>query len=279
MTPRIDAHQHFWRYQTEEYRWIDASMAPLQRDFMPPQLAKERAALGIDGSVLVQARQSQQETQWLLELSADDPAIAAVVGWIDLAAGELPHELEKLAMQPKLRGFRHQIQDESDPAGWMQQVAIGRGMQQIQRQGYVYDLLVTHRQLAAAHRFAARHDNHWLVLDHFGKPDLSAGVSAWVAAVAPLAAMPHVCCKLSGLLTEPQPDGGNLIDYYSAALELFGSERLMFGSDWPVCLLNGGYHHGWQLCQRAIVDLPAGQQAAILGANACRIYLNEGVQQ
>ncbi|QUG75304.1 amidohydrolase family protein [Erwinia sp. E602] len=276
MPLRIDAHQHYWRYQPAEYGWISDAMPQLRQDFLPPQLGALLAERGLDGAVLVQARQHWQETQWLLQLSRDHREILAVVGWVDLAGEALAASLEEVSGQAKLRGFRHQIQDEADGAGWMQQPAVTRGMQQIQRAGYVYDLLVTHDQLAAATAFAARHDRGALVLDHFGKPDIAAGVAQWVRQVTPLAALPHVSCKLSGLLTEPRPAGcgdAELLAFYDAALQLFGPERLLFGSDWPVCLLDGPYQHGWQLCQQAIATLSADEQAAILGGNASRIYL------
>lgn len=276
MPLRIDAHQHFWRYQPAEYGWISDSMPQLRQDFLPPQLAPLLAERGLDGAVLVQARQHWQETRWLMQLSRDHREILAVVGWVDLAGEALAASLEEVAGQTALRGFRHQIQDEADGAGWMQQAAVTRGMQQIQRAGYVYDLLVTHDQLAVAAQFAARHDQGAIVLDHFGKPDIAAGVAQWVRQVTPLAALPHVSCKLSGLLTEPRPAGcgdAELLAFYDAALQLFGPERLLFGSDWPVCLLDGPYQHGWQLCQQAIAGLSADEQAAILGGNASRTYL------
>lgn len=276
MPLRIDAHQHFWRYQPSEYAWIGDGMRQLRDDFLPPQLAPLLAERGLDGAIAVQARQSGQETRWLLELSREHDEILAVVGWIDLAGPALAASLEEVAGQAKLRGFRHQIQDEADGAGWMRQDAVAQGMRQIQQAGYVYDLLVTHRQLAAAAEFAARHDGGPLVLDHFGKPDIAAGVAQWVEQVTPLAALPHVSCKLSGLLTEPRPAGStdaDLLAFYRAALDLFGPQRLLFGSDWPVCLLDGPYQHGWDLCRQAIAGLSAAEQAAILGGNAGRIYL------
>ncbi|HGY5900415.1 TPA: amidohydrolase, partial [Serratia marcescens] len=170
---------------------------------------------------------------------------------------------------------RHQVQDEADPAAWLARPEVERGMQTLQRAGYVYEILVTHRHLAAAAAFATRHDEHWLVLDHFGKPDIARGVRHWAQQIRPLAALPHVACKLSGLITEA-PGGRwraeELLPFFDAALEAFGPQRLMFGSDWPVCLLAGDYRQVVQLCERALLTLGAAEQAAIWGDTARRIY-------
>ncbi|WLS79858.1 amidohydrolase family protein [Erwinia pyri] len=281
MTLRIDAHQHFWRYQPQEYGWISGEMARLKHDFLPSQLAAELAAQQIQGSVAVQARQTPEETRWLLSLAERSPEIKAVVGWIDLQQPDLSPQLEAFNGQPLLRGFRHLIQDEADPAEWMAQAAIKPAMQALQQQEYVWDLLVTHRHLAEAALFAARFDRHQIVLDHLGKPDLAAGAQQWAKQIAPLAALPHVSCKLSGLLTEPRPAGygvNDLLPFVEAALEAFGSERIMVGSDWPVCLLAGEYQDAWQSVQQALSPLTLSEQAAITGGNACRIYrIEDGI--
>lgn len=275
MTLRIDAHQHFWHWQPQQYAWITADMARLRQDFLPPQLAVELAAQQIDGSLLVQARQSDQETDWLLALADATAFVKGVVGWLDLQSPAFEARLDRLTDRNGLRGFRHQIQDEASPAQWMALPRVNLAVDSLQRHGYVWELLVRHRQLADAALFAARHDDHYLVLDHMGKPDLAAGAGHWAKQIAPLAAMPHVSCKLSGLLTEPRPAGfcpDDLMPFIDAALEAFGSDRLLAGSDWPVCLLAGDYVQGWQLIGRAIAGLTAGEQAAICGGNACRLY-------
>lgn len=280
MTLRIDAHQHFWRYSPAEYGWINGEMKVLRQDFLPQQLAGGLAAQRVDGTVLVQARQTAEETAWLLSQAKGSDRVRAVVGWVALTARDLPQQLEQYRREPLLRGFRHLIQDEADPDGWMKLDAVNAGLRQVQQQGYVYDLLVTHRNLEEATRFAARHDRGPVVLDHLGKPDIAAGAKAWAAQIAPLAALPHVSCKISGLLTEPRPPGcapGDLLPFIDAALALFGSDRLLMGSDWPVCLLAASYEEAWQFGERAISPLSASEQADILGGNACRIYRIDGV--
>jgi L-fuconolactonase len=242
MSLRIDAHQHLWHYQPQEYGWIGEEMARLKQDFLPLHLAPELAAQAVQGSVLVHARQTLQETRWLLEVAERAPEVKGVVGWIDLQQRDVAAQLAEFEPRSLLRGFRHLIQDEADPAQWMEQTLVTSAMQQLQRKEYVWDLLVTHQHLAEASAFAARHDGHQIVLDHLGKPDLAAGARHWAKQIAPLAALPHVSCKLSGLLTEPRPQGSTLDDllpFVDAALEAFGSERLLAGSDWPVCLLAG----------------------------------------
>ncbi len=271
---RIDSHQHFWRYRPQEYRWISDDMAMLKADFLPEQLLPTLQRHNMQSSILVQACSDIAETQWLLNLAEQTEFVRAVTGWVDLASPQLARQLETLA-HPLLRGLRHQVQDEPSPAHWLADSAVNAGVRHIQQQGYVYEMLVTHRHLADAAQFAARHDRHALVLDHFGKPDLSQGAAHWAQQIAPLAALPHVSCKISGLLTEPRPAGVTLHDllpYFEVVLEAFGSERLMFGSDWPVCLLAGHDENPWTLCEQATATLSSDEQAAIYGGNACTVY-------
>lgn len=272
---RIDAHQHFWRYQPQEYGWISDQMAVLQRDFLPGDLWPLLQQQQIDGCIAVQARQSLDETLSLLAMADANPFITGVVGWVPLTSPVLADVLAPLQDFPALRGVRHLVQDEPDPAAWLQQAALAPGMQLIQSRGYVYELLVTHRHLAEATTFAARYDRHWLVLDHLGKPDIARGAAHWARQIAPLAALPHVACKLSGLVTEAPGfrwSPALLRPFIEAALEAFGPDRLLAGSDWPVCLLAGEYADVTDLCEQALTALSDAERAAILGGNACRLY-------
>jgi len=271
---KIDAHQHFWRYTPAEYRWISDQMPVLKQNLLPEQLAPALQRHAMDGTVLVQACSSPEETRWLVHIAEQTAFVKAVIGWVDLASPRLVEALENVA-HPLLRGFRHQVQDEAQPADWLENRAINAGIRQLQRQGYVYELLVTHRHLPEAAQFAARHDQQALVLDHFGKPDLHLGPAHWAKQIAPLAALAHVSCKLSGLLTEPRPAGmtrQDLLPYFDVALHAFGPERLLFGSDWPVCLLASDYGDTVALAEQATSALSPDEQAAIFGANACRLY-------
>lgn len=270
---RIDAHHHLWRYEAAHYPWIAETMTRLQRDYLPQDLAPLLAQHQLDGAIAVQARQSVAETQQLLQWAQQLPG-TQVVGWIDVAAADLPAQLAAL-QHPRLRGFRHLVQDERDPAAWLRQPRVTHGIGQLQQHGYVWEMLVTWRHLADATPFAARHDRHWLVLDHLGKPDIARGARAWGEQVAELAAMPHVVCKLSGLVTEA-PHGqwsrAQLRPFIDEALARFGPARLMFGSDWPVCLLAAEYHEVAQLIDEATAALSADEQSAIWGNTAARVY-------
>ena len=274
---RLDAHQHFWRYDAADYPWIGRDMGCLRRDFQPDDLRPLLDAAGFDGCIAVQARACASETDQLLRLAERYPWICAVVGWVDLCASDLEQSLERWAQNPVLRGFRHQLQDESAPADFMQNPAFNRGLNTLQRQGLVYEILVKARDLGAVTELCQQHDQHHLVLDHLGKPDVQANDwKAWAQQLAPLAALPHVSCKLSGLITEAHWQdwhSAQLTPYLHTALELFGAERLMFGSDWPVCLLASDYE-----ATRALVA-SVSQHAAIWGGTACRVYNIEGVTQ
>ncbi len=221
----------------------------------------------------MQARHDENETAWLVEQVSQMVGVRGVVGWLDITAADLEDKLTQ--WRDQLCGLRHQVQDEADPAAWLEREAVSRGMRRLQQRGYSWDLLVTHRHLAAAARFAARHDDHWLVLDHFGKPDIARGAAHWAEQARPLAALPHVVGKLSGLVTEAGRGcwtEQQLLPFFDAALELFGPQRLMFGSDWPVCLLAAEYRQVYQLCETALAPLTETQRSAIWGGTACRVY-------
>ena len=280
---RLDAHQHFWRYDAAAYPWIGRDMGCLRQDFQPDDLRPLLDAAGLDGCIAVQARACASETDQLLNLAKRYPWIRAVVGWVDLCASDLEASLERWAQAPVLRGFRHQLQDESSPAGFMQKPEFQRGLATLQRRGLVYEVLVKARDLGAVTELCQQHDQHHLVLDHLGKPDVQANdLTTWTRQLAALAALPHVSCKLSGLITEAHWQHWNsaqLTPYLHTALELFGPERLMFGSDWPVCLLASEYADTCSLVDSALHRLSTSQQAAIRGGNACAIYGIKGVKQ
>ena len=280
---RLDAHQHFWRYDAAGYPWIGRDMACLRRNFTPDDLRPLLDQAGLDGCIAVQAQASTSETDRLLLLAERYPWIRAVVGWVDLCADDLEQSLERWAQASVLRGFRHQLQDESAPAAFMQRPDFNRGLALLQRRGHVYEVLIKARDLKAATALCQRHDQHHLVLDHLAKPDVQANnLREWAEQLAPLAALPHVSCKLSGLTTEAdwqQWRSDQLTPYLDTALELFGPQRLMFGSDWPVCLLASDYSTTHTLVDNVLQHLSTAVQAAIWGANACAVYGIEGVKR
>jgi L-fuconolactonase len=272
---RIDAHQHFWRYDPAEYAWIDDAMAGLRRDCLPDEAQREMARAGFEACVAVQARQTLQETRWLLALADEHPAIAGVVGWIDLQAADARQQLELCAGHPKLVGIRHIVQSETDDR-FMLRPAFCRGIALLETFGLAYDILVYSRHLATAAELAARFPGQRFVLDHLGKPDIRHGeLRAWERDIRALAACSNVSAKLSGLVTEADWMAWTARDiqpYLDVAFDCFGADRLMIGSDWPVCTVAGDYGCVMGAVSDYLADRPAQERDAVLGGNARRFY-------
>lgn len=273
---RIDSHQHFWRYSPAEYGWMDDRMTRIQRDFLPQDLAPLLAACGLDGAVAVQARSSLEETRFLLELAREHDCVKGVVGWADLCALDLDAVLDELCQEPLLRGLRHVVQDEPDD-DFLRREDFQAGVRKLAARGLVYDILIYPRQLDAAVAFAAALPDQPFVLDHLAKPDIAgARTDNWRGGFRGLAAMDHVLCKVSGMVTEAkwnawQPD--DFRAYMDEALDAFGIDRLMFGSDWPVALLAAdGYQDVYQLVADWAAQLSEDEQAKLFGGNAARFY-------
>ncbi len=266
----IDSHMHFWRYSSQEYGWIDATMRSLQRDFLPPDAAPVMRDAGMDACVAVQARQTIEETRFLLGLAAQHQFIAGVVGWVDLRAEDLDDQLAELSSHRKLVGVRHIVQAEADD--FLSRDDFRRGVAKLERYDLAYDILVYARQLPAAIDFAAALPAARVVLDHLGKPDIRAGAfDAWRRDLDRLARLPHVRAKLSGLVTEAHWASWTdeeLARYIDAALDSFGADRLMIGSDWPVCTVAATYRQVIDLVRSAIGGRRAVEQAAIMGGTA-----------
>jgi len=272
---RIDAHQHFWRYDPAQYKWIDDAMAALKRDCLPDEARREMASAGIDACVAVQARQTLDETRSLLALADASPAIAGVVGWIDLQAADARLQLELFADHQKLVGIRHIIQSEPDDR-FMLRPAFCRGIALLEEFGLAYDILVYSRHLAAAAELAERFPSQRFVLDHLGKPDIRHGeLCAWEKSLRLLADCSNVSAKLSGLVTEADWHTWSAQDirpYLDVAFDSFGAGRLMIGSDWPVCTVAGDYTRVMALVSDYLADRPAQERDAVLGGNAQRFY-------
>jgi L-fuconolactonase len=270
----IDAHQHFWRIGENDCAWPGADLAAIHRDFEPADLAPLAGAAGVEGTVLVQSQESDRDTDYLLELAARTPWVRAVVGWVDLAWLHAPTRIAELAGRPKFRGVRPMLQGlaEND---WILRSELEPAVAALVAHGLSFDALVRPRQLTALERFARRHPRLAIVIDHAAKPDIAGGGHAeWRARIAPLAGLGNVWCKLSGLLTECALGQGaaTIMPYVSDLLELFGPERLMWGSDWPVVNLASDYA-AWLDMAKALVA-PAGQDAmaAVFGRTAQSFY-------
>ncbi len=275
MPIRIDAHQHFWRYRPETHPWITASMAPLRRDFLPADLQPLLAAAGFDACVAVQAQQNVAETEWLLQLADAHPFIRGVVGWVDLCAATVAGEVRRLAAHPRLRGVRHIVQDEPDDRFLLRPEFV-RGIAALAPFDLTYDILIYARQLPAAIELVRRFPAQRFVVDHIAKPEIRARrIEPWRRDLAALAASANVACKLSGMVTEAHWQAWKPADftaYLDVVLECFGAERLMIGSDWPVCTLAGSYADVIAIVADHIRRLTLGEGDAIRGANAARIY-------
>ncbi|MDQ2840945.1 MAG: amidohydrolase family protein [Acidobacteriota bacterium] len=272
---RIDAHQHFWVYTPEQYAWIDESMASVRRDFLPPHLRHEIHRAGIDGVICVQARQTIEETRWLLQLAAGNDFIKGVVGWVPLIDPAVDALLASLTENRLLKGVRHVLQGEPDDL-YMLRDDFNRGIDALEPFGLVYDILIFERHLPAAIEFVDRHPSQTFVLDHIAKPRIREGIlSPWNENLRALAQRENVYCKISGMVTEAGYQTwteDNLAPYFDAVLEAFGPKRLMFGSDWPVCLVATTYAQWFDLVRGRIAALSQDEQDSILGGTAARAY-------
>jgi L-fuconolactonase len=272
---RIDAHQHFWHYDPDEYGWIDGSMAALRRDFQPVDARREMARSDVDACVAVQARQTLEETRWLLALADAHPFIVGVVGWVDLQSPDARAQLARFAAHPRLVGVRHIAQSEPDDR-FLLRPGFGRGLAALKEFGLAYDILVYSRHLPVAAELAARFADQRFVLDHLGKPDVRGGeIRDWERDIRKLAACPNVWAKLSGLVTEADWHtwtAGQLRPYLDVAFDCFGPDRLMIGSDWPVCTVAAGYARTMAVVVDYLADRPAHERDAVLGGNAQRFW-------
>ena len=272
---RVDAHQHFWRYAAGEYGWIDDSMSILRRDFLPRDLEPELRTGGFDACISVQARQTEEETRWLLELAAEAPFIAGVIGWVDLCGEDVRARLAELARDPRLVGVRHVVQSESDDRFLLRRDFM-RGIAALEEFALTYDLLVLPRHLPVAAELVRCFPRQPFVLDHLAKPYIRAGlVEPWAAHLRELASSPNVLCKLSGMVTEADWRAWRPEDfrpYLEVALDAFGPDRLMIGSDWPVCTLAASHPEVTALVAGFLAHHPPEVRERVLGENARRLW-------
>lgn len=271
----IDMHHHLWHYNPLDYRWITDAMSILRRDFLPGDLKPELDRVGIGITVVVQARQKIEETEWLLKLAAQYPFIRGVVGWVPLADPQVVNILGHFANNPKLKGVRHLLQDEPDE-DYMLRKDFNRGIDALTQFGLTYDILIFAHQLPQTIRFVDRHPDQVFILDHIAKPRIRDNIlSPWAENVRELARRENVYCKISGMVTEADWTHWNeerLAPYLEVVLEAFGPYRLMFGSDWPVCLIASSYQRWFQVVTQAISRLSAEEQSAILGGTGAMVY-------
>ena len=272
---RIDAHQHFWVYDPREHGWIGDSMTSIRHDFLPVDLKPELERSGFDGSVAVQVRQTLKETRWLLELAASSSYIRGVVGWVDLRSAQVRTQLESFAENPKLVGIRHIVQSEPDDQFLLRPDFL-RGISVLGEFDLAYDLLIYPKHLPVAAEFVRHFPSQRFVLDHMAKPPIKSGeIQSWARDIRDLALLPNIFCKLSGLVTEADwqrwtPE--HLLPYLDAVFECFGPERLMIGSDWPVCTVAASYSQAVDIVKNYVSNFPVEVREAVLGGNAARFW-------
>ena len=270
---KIDSHQHFWNYNPAEYPWIgDKKIA---RDFLPKDLEAELKPVGLDGSVAVQARQTLEESRWLLNLADHYPLVKGVVGWVDLRSPQVEKDLAELSKHPRFVGVRHVVQDEPD-VNFMLQPDFLRGIGKLKQFGLVYDILIFPKQLPAAIKLAQRFPEQTFILDHIAKPFIKDGTwSPWDKEIRELAQSPNVFCKVSGMVTEAKHGSWKKDDfrpYLDVVFEVFGFERLMYGSDWPVCLLAASYRDVYSIVHDYVQKHASKSADRIFGGNAVLAY-------
>ncbi|CAM5781228.1 amidohydrolase family protein [Castellaniella caeni] len=282
----VDAHLHFWRYVPAKYPWIGPEMSALGRDCLPEQAWPLLSANGVQAGVAVQARASEAENDWLLGLAHRHPWIRAVVGWLDLSSPSAPQRLERWAADPLFRGCRPMLQDEPDPAALLASPVFNQGVRAVQDAGRVFELLVRAHQFSGLYAFCRAHDAQPMILDHIGKPAIDGKVHApafvqWRRQVEHLASLPHVSVKLSGLVTEVSAqvagqaatDAALFWPYLDVVLEAFGADRILFGSDWPVCTVARPYAQVLALVRAwSQARLSHDELRGFRGVNAARIY-------
>lgn len=272
---RIDSHQHFWKFDPVRDSWINDDMEKLRRDFLPKDLSVEISKANIEGTIAVQADESETETLFLLELAAENEFIKGVVGWVDLKNELVDLQLHEWKKYPKLKGFRSIIQGRPDDF-YFKNKAFQQGMRYLTSHQFTYDLLVYHDQLPAAIQFMEKFPDQAFILDHLGKPAIKAGeIKKWKENIRIMAQHPRTFCKLSGLATEADWKKWRYEDlspYLEIAGEYFGVERLCFGSDWPVCLVAGKYDEISGILARFLEQVDPNDREKIWGSNAANFY-------
>ena len=271
----IDSHQHFWKYEPVKHSWIDDDMSVIRRDFSPSDLAKVYQENSIDGCVAVQADQTLEETDFLIDLASINNFIKGIVGWVDLRAENIENVLEKYSTDKIVKGFRHVVQGEADH-NFLLRPNFYRGISLLEKHNFTYDILVFPHQLGSVLEFVKKFPHQKFVIDHIAKPYIKDGYfEGWATMMTAIGKHENVSCKMSGMVTEADfniwtPE--QIHPYMDTVLEAFGSKRILFGSDWPVCLVAGNYSKIKKLTTDFISQLSKIEQNSIMGNNAIEFY-------
>ncbi len=272
---QIDAHLHFWKYDGAQYNWMDERHTGIMRDFLPQDLEPLLRDNGFAGCIAVQARQSLEETRWLLELSQKHPIIKGVVGWVDLCSDQIEEQLQHFAKEKMLKGVRHVVHDEPDDL-FMFRDDFRQGVSLLEKYKLTYDLLLFPKHISAAIELVREFPQQRFVLNHIAKPNIAQGsIQPWKDDLYTLAQSANVCCKLSGMVTEAQLNNWQASDfkpYLDIVFDAFGPDRLMIGSDWPVCTISGNYSSVMEIVIRYLDQYPVTIQEKVLGLN-CMNFL------
>jgi L-fuconolactonase len=271
---RIDSHQHFWKYDSTRHGWITDEMSVIKKDFLPEHLTPILSENKFDGCVAVQADQTEQETEFLLELSEQNSFIKGVVGWVDFRSAKIEERLEYFSQFKNLNGFRHIVQ--SEPKGFLQQRDFLFGISQLEKYNFTYDVLTYQHHLPEVIEFVKQFPNQKFVVDHLAKPDIRSNeFTNWSQGMKTLSSFENVFCKLSGFTTEANWNSWKTEDitpYFESILKSFGTKRLLYGSDWPVCLLSSTYKSQLKLVEDFISKLSTPEKQLIMGGNAIDFY-------
>jgi len=271
----IDAHHHLWKYSAEQYPWMLDGMEGIRKDFLVPQLRSVTQAAGVSGTIAVQARQTVEETGWLLELAGGTSTILGIVGWVPLVEEDVARHLTTFSANPKLCGVRHVLHDEKDDF-YMLREDFNRGVSLLKNFGLVYDILIFERHLPQTLQFADRHPNQIFVVDHIAKPKIKKGIlSPWDKEIVELARRENIYCKISGMVTEADWNNwteDDLRPYFDTVLDAFGPKRLMFGSDWPVIEVACEYSRWAGIVKAWISQLSSADRSAIMAETAKTAY-------
>jgi L-fuconolactonase len=275
MAPIIDAHHHLWDLTRFDYPWISPQWPQLRRNYLPEDLKREIDLAGVDRTILVQTGHSMDETRWFLDMAEASQFIAGVIGWVDLTDPDLDRILDEFAGRSRLVGIRHVVQDEPDD-NWIIREDVLRGLSIVESRGLSFDLLFFPRHLRHVPALAQRLPNLPMVIDHLAKPPIRTGsLAGWDRDLRAASQYPNICCKLSGMITEADWSSWKPADlrrYVAHAVDCFGFDRLMFGTDWPVCLLAGSYQQVLEALREALGDISPGEREAVLGRTAARFY-------
>lgn len=273
--PRIDAHQHFWLYDAVRDAWMTDDMQRIRQNFLPTQLQPLLEAGQLDGCIAVQSSQCEEDNHWLLSLAQQHAFIKGIVGWVDLQSAAITERLQAYAQWPLVKGFRHILQGEPNRA-LMLEPAFTNGIRALGEAGYVYEILIYPDQLPYATQLVQAFPDQVFVLDHIAKPAIkNKTIEPWQQQIRSLAACSNVYCKVSGMVTEAnwnQWTAADFIPYLDTVTEAFGANRLLYGSDWPVCLLAGAYSQVMNLVKNYYSHFSTAEQAAIFGDNAAAVY-------